>query len=116
MFVCSIVVSREINSTLDVGVESSVGNGEVVLIEVGELGAEPEFVCRLREERDLTILVAVLSAVRKSSTDKVMRACKVMGVYAVTFTEGIVPLQSASPGGWWGASLLCQCFGACGER
>lgn len=87
MFVCSNAVRREINSTLDVGVESSVGNEEVGLIEVGELGAEPEFVCRLSEERDLTILVAFLSTVRKSSTVQAMRVCKANGIYAVTFTE-----------------------------
>lgn len=45
IFVCNIVVSWEISSVLEVGMDSSVGNGGVEVIAVGELGAEPEAVC-----------------------------------------------------------------------
>lgn len=68
MFVCSIFVSREINPVLEGGMDPSVGDERVEVIMVGELGAEPEAVCRLREERELIMLIAFLSAVRKSST------------------------------------------------
>lgn len=75
MFVCNIVVSREMYSALEVGMDSSGDNERVEVIEVGELGAEPEKACRLSEERDLIMLVALLSAVRKSSTIGVVREC-----------------------------------------
>lgn len=67
--VCNIVVRRERNSALEVGTDSSAVDEErVEVIAVGELGAEPEAACRLSDERDLIMLVALLSAVRKSST------------------------------------------------
>jgi hypothetical protein len=73
MFVCNIVVSREINSVLEVGMDSSAGDERVEVIAVGELGGEPEAACRLREERDLIMVVALLRAVRKSSTVGIVR-------------------------------------------
>lgn len=87
IFVCNIVVSREMSSALEVGIGSSVGGGGDDMIVVGELGAEPEAVCRLREDRDLIILVALLSAVRKSSTIGIVRECDGIHVLAPTFAE-----------------------------
>ena len=73
MFVCSIVVRRDIVSALDVGMGSSIGIEGDAVIEVGELGAEPEPVCRLSEERVLIMFVAFLSVVRKSSATEIVR-------------------------------------------
>lgn len=53
--------------------DSSVGKERVEVMVVGELGAEPEEACRLREERVLIMLVAFLSVVRKSSTNSIVR-------------------------------------------
>ena len=73
IFVCNVVVSRAINSVLEVGMGSSAGGERVEVIVVGELGAEPGVACRWREERDLIMLVAFLSVVRKSSTNSIVR-------------------------------------------
>jgi hypothetical protein len=91
-FVCRIVVKREINSAFDVGMDSSTGGEREAAIEVGELGAEPEAGFRLREERVLTIFVAFLSAVRKSSTGGIVRERKKIWKCAPTFAERIPPL------------------------
>lgn len=87
ILVCSIVVRREINSALEVGVDSSVGNETVAVIEEGEFGAEPEAACRLSEESVLIMFVAFLSAVRKSSTGGMVRECNRIWAYAPTFVE-----------------------------
>lgn len=92
IFVRSVVVRREIISVTDVGVGSSVGVKGATVIAVGELGAEPEVACRLREERALIMFVAFLSAVRKSSTIEIVRRCERACVNAPTFAKGIFPL------------------------
>lgn len=78
IFVCSIVVRRDIISVLDAGKGSSVGIGSdgVAVIAVGELGAEPGVACRLSEERVFNMFVAFLSVVRKSSAIEIVRGCK----------------------------------------
>ena len=91
MFVCSIVVKRDIISVLDVGMGSSTGIEGAAVIAVGELGAEPEVVCRLSKERDLIMFVVFLSVVRKSSAIEIVRACNKTGVDAPTFAKRIVP-------------------------
>lgn len=71
--VCNIVVRRDMISVLDAGIGSSVDVEGVAVIAVGELGTEPEAACRLSEERDLTMLVAFLSVVRKSSAIEIVK-------------------------------------------
>jgi len=85
--VCSEVVRREISSVFDVGLESSIGVEGVAVIAVGELGAEPEAACRLSEERVLIMFVAFLSAVRKSSTIRIVRECDNSYLDALTVTK-----------------------------
>ena len=85
MLVCSIVVSRDIVSVLDAGMDSSVGGEGAAVMAVGELGVEPEVACRLREERVLIMFVAFFSAVRKSSTVGIVRECNKTCLNAPTF-------------------------------
>lgn len=73
-------------SVLDVGTDSSIGIEGVAVIEVGELGAEPE-ACRLSEERFFIMFVAFLSVVRKSSAIKIVRGCNRTGLDAPTFAK-----------------------------
>jgi hypothetical protein len=87
ILVCRIIVRREINSAFEVGVDSSVGNETVAVIEEGEFGAEPGVACRLSEERVLIMVVAFLSVVRKSSTGGIVRVCNRIQAYAPTFVE-----------------------------
>lgn len=86
-FVCSIVVRRDINSALGVGMGSSVGVDGVAVIAVGELGAEPGVACRLSDERVLIMFVAFLSVVRKSSTVGIVRECNKTRVETPTFAK-----------------------------
>ena len=87
MFVCSTVVRCDMISVLEVGAGSSIGIGGFVVIEVGELGAEPEVACRLSEESVFIMFVAFLSVVRKSSAIEIVRECNRTGVGAPTFTK-----------------------------
>jgi len=87
MFVCSIVVRRDMISVLEVGVGSSIGIEGFAVIEVGELGAEPEVACRLSEERVFIMFVAFLSVVRKSSAIEIVRECSRTDVNASTFAK-----------------------------
>lgn len=73
IFVCNIVVRREISSVLDTGMDSSGWDERVDVIAVGELGADPGAACLLSEERVLIMPVAFLRVVRKSSTVGMMR-------------------------------------------
>jgi hypothetical protein len=86
-FTCSTVVRRDINSVFEMGVDSSVDGEGLVVIAVGELGAEPGVACRLSEERALIMFVAFLSVVRKSSTIGIVRECNETRVYAPTFAQ-----------------------------
>ena len=74
-------------SVLEVGVGSSNGIEGVPVIEVGELGVEPEVACRLSEERVFIRFVAFLSVVRKSSAIQIVRECSRTNEDAPTFAK-----------------------------
>lgn len=86
IFVCRIVVRRDMISVLEIGMDSSVGIEGIAVIEVGELGAEPE-ACRLSEERVFIMFVAFLSVVRKSSAVEIVRERNRTGADVPTFAK-----------------------------